>query len=282
MSVDLNNHIARRHYIAHDGDNILSQVQHVICIVTADALISAGIHPSGEVLIVNSSRYNGGQWNQEFLEYELLNDPLLAAPELIRCVYLATVKNIIIPGELFPGAAIAPQWLQAIYYCEKTEKLEVQDLGKSKASCCYAYPMSVETCFSQYVKELKFQPLNSIHFYNSVAAVNLLQCTLTDRYVIATLHHSQVLHWHQTFEYTTPEDIVYRLTAACRSFGIDPQSYPLWCTATSDELDTTLSVLQGYFPSARVDGKEGIALVKAPEWTATIRLFQQLNALCVS
>jgi hypothetical protein len=282
MSADLNNHIVRRHYKAHDGDNILSQVQHVICIVTADALISAGFHPSGEVLVVHSSRYEPGQWNKEFLEQELLNDPLLADPLLIRCIYLATLKNIIIPGELFPGDTVAPQWLQSIYYCEKTEKLRVQDLGKSNASCCYAYPASVEECFTHYVSGLKFLPLNYIHFHNSVAAVNLLQCTITDRYAIATLHHSRQLHWHQTFEYSNAEDIVYRLTAACHSFGIDPHSYPLWYTATNDGLDPVLKALQGYFPATEVRSQEGIAAVAAPEWSATIRLFQQLNASCVS
>jgi hypothetical protein len=281
MSADLNNHIIRRHYTAHGGDNILSQVEHVICIVTADALISAGFHPSGEVLIVNSSAFGPGHWNTEFLEHELLNDPLLAAPELIRCIYLATLKNIIIPGELFPGDTIAPQWLQAIYYCEKTEKLRVQDLGKSQASCCYAYPAAVEECFGKYLEGAQFMPLNYIHFHNSVAAVNLLQCTITDRYAIATLHHNKQLHWHQTFEYTMPEDIAYRLTMACQSFGIDPKSYPLWCTTTKEGLDAVRVALQDYFPVARDAGNEGIARVSAPEWTATIRLFQQLNA-CVS
>lgn len=281
MSADINKHIERTQFTAHQGENILSQVQHVLCIVTSDSLISAGFHPSGEVLIVNRSRYTGADaWNDTFIEYELLNDPLLAATDLIRCIYIATVKNIIIPTELFPGNEIAPSWLSAIYYCEATEKLKVQELDKSHASCCFAYPERIEACFSHYISDISIMPLNYIHFRNSVAVQQLLQCTITDHYAIGTLHHDRMLHWHQTFEYQNAEDIVYRLVAACRSFGIDPVNYPLRCTTTSEVHHALVQKLKDYFPMLQEE-KSGIATIQSPEWSETIHLFQQLNS-CVS
>jgi hypothetical protein len=279
MSADLNNHIARRSYTAHTGDNILSQVASVICVVTPHALLSAGIHPSGEILVVHSSSYKQEAWSPVFIEHELLNDPLLVAPEQIKAVFVATPKNIIIPKELYPGDAIAPDWLKSIYHCEPQEKLQVQELSPGNSSCCFAYPENIEQCFSKYIQQTRILPLNYVHFYNGIDAANSLQCTITDHYALGTLQHNGLLHWHQTFEYASAEDIVFHLAKACQSFGIDHVSYPLSCTTAGDQLAPVLQRVGEFFPSMHKD-HTGIATALFPQWSATVHLFQQLNS-CV-
>jgi hypothetical protein len=279
MSADINNHIVRRHYTAHSGDNILSQVASVICIVTPDSLISAGIHPSGEILMVNSTQYVGEAWNCAFIENELLDEVLLADPSIIKVIFVATLKNIIIPATLFSGEEAAYDWLNAIYYCEKSEKMQVKHLGKSDAHCCYAFPENIEQCFTKHIGEAKILPLNYVHFHNGIHVENILQCTLTGQYAVATLHHNRLLHWHHTFEYSNAEDIAYQLITACQSFGIDYLVFPIRCTTINDTQSEIITKLHDLFPAMEHD-KMSIASLTSPEWATTIHLFQQLNS-CV-
>ncbi|MFA6149703.1 MAG: DUF3822 family protein [Chitinophagaceae bacterium] len=275
MSSDINNHILRRQYTAHKGDDLLSQVHKVICIVTPRSFISAGFHPSGEVLVVNSSQLDAKHWNSSFIEYELLNDPLLAAPELIKSVFVVSTKNIIIPDELYSDEANASHWLKSIFHCEADEKMAVYPFEKSELHISYSFPKCIEEIFSKYTNDLKILPLNMIHFKNSIAVENLLQCTISDCFAIATLHHHKKLHWQQTFEYESPEDIAYKLSSACNHFGVDLLSYPLSVSSTSIEHHSTLKKLYHYMPSLQ-SKKTGISDLISPEWSATIHLFQQL------
>ncbi|HTN18216.1 MAG TPA: DUF3822 family protein [Chitinophagaceae bacterium] len=275
MSSELSNHILRRQYTAHKGEDLLSQVHRVICIVTPNSFISAGFHPSGEVLAVNSSQLEPARWDPAFIEHELLNDPLLAAPELIKGVFVAATKNMIIPDELYVDDARAGEWLKHTFHCEHDEKINVQPLDKSEAHTCYSFPSSIQDIFAKYTNGLTILPLNMIHFKNSIAVNNLLQCTLTDCYAIGTLHHHQNLHWHQTFDYHNAEDVAYKLSAACQYFGVDLQSYPINISSTSIEQHPVLKKLQLYIPALQTK-KTGISDIISPEWSSAIHLFQQL------
>lgn len=275
MSSDIINHILQRQYTAHKGEDLLSQVHKIVCVVSPDALVSAGFHPSGEILVVNSSKLDNEHWSAAFIEHELLNDPLLAAPEMIKSIFVAATKNMIIPNELFTDDATSAQWLKATFHCENSEKIKIQDLEKSEAHNCFSFPKSIEDVFNKYTVDVPVFPLNFIHFKNSVAAENLLQCTITDGFATATLHFNKTLHWHQTFEYTNAEDIAFKLATACNYFGIDIHTYPVHFTTTSIDMHLVLKKLQQLFPASKQE-KTGIADIISPEWSATIHLFQQL------
>lgn len=276
MSSDFTNHILRRQYLAHKGEDLLSQVHRVICLVTPNGFVSAGFHPSGEVLIVNSSLLKAQHWNASFIEHEFINEPLLAAPELIKSVFVAATKNIIIPNELYENETIAAEWLSKIFFCEENETIATKEITDCAQHTCFSFPQSVVEIFEKYTADLKILPLNLVHFKNSINAGNLLQCTITDSHATGTLHHNNLLHWHQTFEYGNAEDIAHRLASACTHFGIDVQNYPINCTTTSVEHQIVLKKLQQYLPTMN-NKMAGISEIIAPEWSATIHLFQQLN-----
>jgi hypothetical protein len=275
MSSEIINNVLRRQYVAHKGNDLISQVHRVICIVTPDGFVSAGFHPSGEILIVNSCTLEASHWNAAFIEFEILNDPLLAAPELIKGIFVAATKNIIIPNALYTDESNAKQWLSSTFHCEVDEKISVQALDKCNAYISFSYPQVIQDIFNKYTSDITIKPLNLIHFKNSVSVENLLQCTITDSYAIGTLHLKKLLHWHQTFEFENAEDIAYKLAAACQQFGIDIQEFQISCTTTSIEQYVILKKLQHYIPSLH-HKKTGIADIISPEWSSTIHLFQQL------
>lgn len=276
MSSDIINNIVRRQYTAHKGDDLLSQVSKVICIVGPHSFISAGFHPSGEILIVNSSQFSLRAWDTGFIKHELLDDPLLAAPEIIKSVFIAATKNIIIPNELYNSEEIAQKWLKGVFFCEPDEKINVAFCNKSEVHSCYAFPKGIEDLFGTYAAELNFLPLNLIHLQYGATAENLLQCTLSEGYAIGTIHHNKILHWHQTFEYQNVEDIAYKLAAACQHYGIELQHYPVFFNTASIDQQVVLKKLHPYIPGLN-NKKMGLSDVISPEWSSTILLFQQLN-----
>jgi hypothetical protein len=273
MSPDINNHIVRRQYLAHKGEDLLSQVQKVVCLVTPNSFISAGYHPSGEVLLVNSARQDRFAWDAKFVEYELLNDVLFAAPELIKSIFVASTKNMMIPDELFQDKETAQLWLQKIYHCEANEELNVTHFDSNQLYCTYAFERSIQEVFDRYTTNVKVLPLTLTHFKNKMSDV--VQCTIVDGFAKATLHHKNQLLWHQTFEYETAEDILYQLTAACQEHQIDIQEYLLSFTTASIEEYPIFKGLKQYFPNFK-STKTGIADIIAPEWSSTVFLFQQL------
>lgn len=279
MSSDITNQVLRRQYLAHKGEDLLSQVHRIVCLVTPNSFISAGFHPSGEVLIINSSTLDSSRWNAHFIEDEFVNDPLLAAPEMIQSIFLAPVKAMVIPGELFHDDATARQWLQKTFFCEADEQINVSGSEKSELHCVFSFPQSIAKIFEQYTTDLQILPLQNNHFKNSVATDNLLQCTITDGFALATLHHQKQLKWQQCFEFQNAEDIVYQLTAACNEMGIDVQSFPLYVNTTSVEQHIVLKKMRQYLSNIGPI-KAGISEIIAPEWSSTIQLFQQLHT-CV-
>jgi hypothetical protein len=273
--MDISNQILRRQYTAHKGDDLISQVFRVVVVVAPNSFISAGYHPSGEVLAINASQLNGSDWHAGFIEHELQNDPLLADPALIKCIFVAAQNNMVIPGDLYQDEQTAKNWLSASFHVSPEESVSVCELGKGQWYNCFSFPESVLAIFKKYTQEPRILPLNIVQLKNGQATENLLQCTITDTCAVATLHHKHHLHWHQTFEYQTAEDIAHRLGAACKYYGIALDEYPVAISALSIEQQPVLKKLQQYFP-ATATRKASISDVISPEWSSAVHLFQQL------
>lgn len=273
MPADIDKHIVRRQYLAHNGEDLLSQVQKIICLVTPHVFVSAGYHPSGEVLMVKSSRFNEQAWDPKFIEHEFINDPMFAAPDMVKAVFVASSKNMLVPDELFVDINEASLWLNKLYHCEQGETIHIEHFSTNQIHCCYAFHAPIIDVLSQYLGEMCIKPLTMVHFKDKVA--DALQCTIADTYAKATLHFNNKLLWHQTFEYETAEDILYQLSAACQLHQIDIQDFLLSFTTTSIEEQPILKKLKKYFPNYK-PSKSGIADIIAPDWAATVFLFQQL------
>ena len=273
MSPDIINNIDRHQYNAHNGDDLLSQVDKVICLISQNSFISAGFHPSGAILTVHCSHVKSADGHTAFIAHEFLNDPLLAAPELIKQVFIASDKHIVIPNSLLENQQMATEWLQRIYFCEANEQIAMASCSKSDETIVYAYPKAIGDLCNQYVAT-ETLPLSLIQLQYGATAAALLQCTLSDNTAFACIHLDKKLQWHQSFDYENAEDIVYQLAAACQQLNVALQSLPLNINATSPT--QIISDLAQYLPRISEQQTNSASLTTA-EWASTILLFQQLN-----
>jgi hypothetical protein len=274
MSPDIINNTQRYQYTAHNGDDLLSQVDKVICLISQNSLITAGFHPSGAVLTVHCSHLAQAAWHTKLIEHELLNDPLLAAPELIKQVFIASNKQIVIPNNLLENQQMATEWLQRIYFCEASEHIAITNCAKSAETIAYAYPKDIALLCTQYFAPIKSLPISLIQLQYGATAESLLQCTLIDNSACACIHLGKKLQWQQSFDFESAEDIVYQLAAACEQLNIDIHKLPLHITATSPT--QIIKDLAHYLPNMS-EQQANMASRAATEWASTILLFQQLN-----
>lgn len=273
MSPDIINNIDRHQYNAHNGDDLLSQVDKVICLISQNSFVSAGFHPSGAILTVHCSHLKTADWYTAFIAHEFLNDPLLAAPELIKQVFIAAPKHIVIPNNLLDNQQLAQEWLQRIYFCAANEQITLAPATQSAETIAYAYPKAIADLCSEYVAT-EALPMSLIQLQYGATAEALVQCTLSDNTAFACIHLNKKLQWHQSFDFENTEDIVYQLAAACQQLNVPIQSLPLNINATSPT--QIISDLAQYLP--RISEKQTNTTSRATaEWASTILLFQQLN-----
>lgn len=274
MSPDIINNIQRYQYNAHNGNDLLSQVDKVICLISQNSFISAGLHPSGAVLTVHCSSLTTANWQCSFIEHEFMNDPLLAEPSLIKQIFVAADKHIVIPNSLLEQTEIATAWLQKIYFCEANERSSIAYCTQSAETIAYAYPKEIDTLCARYTSNIPILPISLIQLQYGATAESLLQCTISDHTAFACIHSNQKLQWHQSFNFENAADVIYQLAAACQQLNLDIQTLPLHIIATSPNQITR--DLAHYLPNMS-EQQANMASHAAAEWASTILLFQQLN-----
>lgn len=269
--------ITTKQYLAHKGEDLLSQVQKVICILSPGSIVTAGFHPSGEVLMINASVNAHQNWDMRFFEEHIVNDVLWVSTDLIAGIFVASEKELIIPESLY-SVEDAKAWLHKTYFIDAQEAIGHLHLQSQSAHCVYAYPQSLNDVLGQFLENFTIKPLCCAHFQNKV--VDVLQVCIGEQYAFASLHKGHHLVWHQMFEYQNAEDIVYQITAAAQRYEIVLQEHLLTLSTVLPQLQSVQKAVKDYFP-LQPNKKSSIVDVIAPEWSSTVFLFQHLYP-CVS
>src|ERR1700739_1729665 len=89
-------------YNAREGDDLSQKVVHVVCLLLPRAIMVAAFGATRDLLAIRYTCYGAGRrvWALDFFEHILLQEPLLAAREKVRGVFLASERNLIVPEAL--------------------------------------------------------------------------------------------------------------------------------------------------------------------------------------
>ncbi len=264
-------------YNAHEDESISSQVASVICILLQRGLLTAGFSAEKELLMLHYSGYNDNKpvWEIDFFEHLFLQDPLLAAKEKVKGVFVLSDKNLVIPDDLYDENE-AGNWLGKIHFIEPTDVILSYSLDEDKAQYLFAVPLSVTELVKINFKKAALLPVPVYYFKNTSRQGLLLQCCITAEQVCATLHNYSQLLWHRIFDYTSAEDIAFAINQLCIENHISTADVSLNCnTASAAEYDR-LNELSQYFPTI----KNGSGAAINTRWDGAICLAQQLFA-CV-
>ncbi len=277
MSEVTNTAFNQQVYKIHTGDSLQNQVARVILVLFTRGISVAGFSERGDLLTIRYNDYKSDlpTWILDFFEHQFLNEPLLSAPHKVTAAFVATDKTLLIPDTLYKKDE-AEKWIKQLHFIEGNEILSPYHVREDNAYYMYAWPSAIQSLIGRYFTKAKVLPFSSYQFYKPFKSECSMQVCISSDEVYATLYKNRSLHWHQVFEYTTVEDIAFRLKHACKEYGIEYGEMALQCTATNRTLSDTITGLSQYFP----DLKDGSSNVVSDDrsWTSTIYLLQQLYA----
>lgn len=265
-------------YNIHDGDTLLSQAEKVICVLMPRGLVAGGFSQHGELLMLRYNEYKKDlpTWILDFFEHQFIDEPLLANPDKMTALYIATEKSMIVPNALYDEQA-AEEWMKKIFFIESNELIASFDIKNEEAQYIYSWSAAVQSLVTRYYPGSQVYPLSRYQFYKPLQSELSLQCCITYNQVYATFYKQQKLQWHQIFYYETAEDIAYQLKLLCQQNDIDEDQLSVQCLAVNQNLTYITTALSQYF-TVFTDGV--LKNERGTSWNSTILLLQQLYA-CV-
>ena len=272
-----NNNTYQQIYIAEEDDTLLSRIDTVICVLMQRSVFIAGFDADNEVLTINHAGYSTDKtvWDPNFFERLFANEPLLAAREKVKALFISTDKNIIVPDDLYEEKA-AQNWLKHIHYIEDADVVSTQPISTDQAQFVYAIPAIITELIHMNFEKAAILPLPLYQFQNDNKQRLFLQCCISSEQVCATLHNYSQLLWHKVFTYTCAEDIAYEMQHQCVENNISPSDITIVCNAVSSaEYDMINDVSQYY---AGIEAGDGTTIHY--RWDPAISLAKQLLA-CV-
>lgn len=268
------NNIYEQVYNAQDDDGMMSRLATVICVLVQRGMLVAGFNVTKELLTIHYTGYNKNKpvWEINFFEHMFVQEPLLAARDKVKGVFICSNKNLIIPDALYDENE-ARNWLKHIYYVEQKDVIESYSLEEDKARYLQCIPMNITELVKINFRKAVTMPLAAYHFGNSTTRQSLyLQCCVTAEQVCATLHNYSQLLWHRVFDYTSAEDIAFEIRHLCMENNISPSKISLRCNSISATEYGIINELSAYFPGLRAGNGRSIN----GQWDGAVYLAQQL------
>ncbi|MCD6012832.1 MAG: hypothetical protein K0Q79_2694 [Flavipsychrobacter sp.] len=272
-----NNNIYEQVYNAQDDDGMMSRLATVVLVLVQRGMLVAGFNVTKELLTLHYTGYakNRLVWDINFFEHMFAQEPLLAAKDKVKGVFICSNKNLIIPDALYDENE-AKNWLKHIFYVEQKDVIEAYTLEEDKARYILSAPMDISELVKINFRKAVVQPMAAYHFCNSTKQSLYLQCCITGEQVCATLHNYSQLLWHRVFDYTCAEDIAFEIRQLCMENNISPSKISLRCNTISATEHGIINELSAYFPGLRAGNGRSITA----NWDGAIYLTQQLVA-CV-
>lgn len=273
-----NNNIYEQVYNVREDETLSSRIALVVCLLIPRGIFTAGFSISKELLTIHYSGYSKNKpvWALDFFEQIFATEPLLAAREKVKGVFVSNNKHLIVPDELFSEKE-AKKWLGSIFFIEPRDVVNIFPLENDKAQYLYSFPVDIAELIKINFKKAPVVPL-AFHHFNMEQVQNLyLQCTISSDQAVATLHNYSQLLWHKVFDYSCAEDIAYELKLLCRENYIDAAKLNIVCNAPSVSEYPVINELTQYFTSI----KAGNGLTIHDRWDPAISLANQLFE-CVS
>ena len=260
-------------YNAQEDTDQTPAVETVICVLMQRCIFMAGFDNNEELLTIHTIGYSADKavWDLDFFEQIVAQEPLLAAKEKVKAIFIASDRNLVVPEELYDEVA-AKSWIKRIHFIEQNDTIETSSVANDKTQYLYAVPLSITALIKINFKKATILPLPLYHFQNIKQQSLYLKCCIGNEQVCATLHNYSQLLWHRIFDYSCAEDIAYEIKHLCMENNISPSKISLVCNATGAVEYETITALTQYYGGIKCG--DGSPL--GDQWAPAISLAKQL------
>lgn len=206
-------------------------------------------------------------WEAAFFERIFLNQAMGQHNQKIKRVWIADERSLIIPERLYLGEA-SKLWLKRLHHIGADDEIFANAIPEIDVHIVYAYDAAVAALMKKYFNHLDVLSLSRFSLSNlpqasngeSVASLILLQHT-----ALLTVTNSGKLLAHQTFEFETVENVVYKIALIVEKNDFDPTMIHFQVSGIIDAVEEFALDLRNYFKKVEIlTGDNGpiLALLK--------------------
>src|SRR6187402_2256034 len=209
-------------YRANEHDTVLSEVADVYCVLMPRALLVAGFSAEGQAVFARYNSYSSADpaWEPNFFEQEFINETLFGVPQQVKAIFIGSRDELLIPNTLYNERA-ARTWMESLQTICPDDVIYTHRIAPADAQLSFALPARIDKLLHRYFGDTRIRPVTAYQFHKPATDIPyLLQCFIAEDTVIATLHRSGKLLWHQQFPYSTVEDIAWQMANLCREMNI--------------------------------------------------------------
>ncbi|MBS1615163.1 MAG: DUF3822 family protein [Bacteroidetes bacterium] len=268
----------QRSYRAHEQENLLSEVESVLCVLHPRSILLGGFNAGGQAILAHFCDYAPPQpsWDTSFFESRFMSETLLGMPQLIKAVFVSSEEEMLIPESLFQEKN-AHDWLQKLNGSSPNNVLHQYKLAQPAARYAFMLPAAMEKLLHRYFGSIPLLPLAAYQFHKPANEQYLFHCLAGDGSATASLFHSGRLLWHQQFACDVAEDLAWKAASLCRELHIPRIDMHIELALLSDQNFYFATDLERYFP--KIKWTRNLATEDGP-WAPALFLLQQLFA-CV-
>lgn len=188
-------------------------------------------------------------WESTFFEKILLNEAMGQHNQKIRKVWIADERSLIIPDKLYLGEA-SKLWLKRLHHISADDEIFANPIPEIHTHIVYAYDAGIAALMKKYFNHLNVFSLSRFSLSNlkqfgsneSVASLILLQNT-----ALLSVTNAGKLLAHQTFEFETVENVVYKIALIAEKNDFDPMMVHFNVTGIIDSVEEFALDLRSYF-----------------------------------
>ncbi|HTO16200.1 MAG TPA: DUF3822 family protein [Edaphocola sp.] len=193
-------------------------------------------------------------WDAPFFEKIFLNEAMGSNSHKIKRVWIADERSLIIPDKLYLGEE-SKLWLKRLHHIEADDEIFANKIPEIETHIVYAYNRVIASLMKKYFNHLEVSSLSRFSLSNlkqfksdnSIASLILLQNT-----ALLSITNAGKLLAHQTFEFETVENIVYKIALIAEKNDFDPMMVQFNVAGIIDSVEELALDLRSYFSDVQI------------------------------
>lgn len=193
-------------------------------------------------------------WDEAFFEKIFLHEAMGPHNQKIKKIWVADERSLIIPDKLFLGEE-SRLWLKRLHHIGPDDDIFDNKIPEINTHVVYAYDSKIAQLMKRYFNHLQVVSLSrfslstivDIHNEGSVANLILLQ-----NEALLSVTNSGKLLAHQTFEFETVENVVYKIALIAEKNDFDPMLIAFNVSGIIENVEEFALDLKAYFKDVHI------------------------------
>lgn len=196
---------------------------------------------------------NTQNWDEAFFEKIFLHEAMGVHNQKIKKLWVADERALIIPEKLFLGEE-SRLWLKRLHHIGPDDDIFDNKIPEINAHVVYAYDSKIAQLMKRYFNHLQVVSLSRFSLGNiatdhegSVANLILLQ-----NEALLSVTNSGKLLAHQTFEFETVENVVFKIALIAEKNDFDPSLVQFNVSGIIENVEEFALDLKTYFNDVQI------------------------------